>query len=126
MKTPVRCTAAAMATLLAGCAAVEESEDPGIKCRDRLVTVNHASGYLSVYPENVEVCRDFNVIIKIVPSRTARTEPGDAQQVDWLREESRSGRIKIHVRADAAYDEYKYNLFVEGVGSLDPRITVSR
>lgn len=122
---------AALAATLAACAAREMPGDPELVCRDRLVTVNHAAGYLAAHPEHLEVCAGNAVIVNIAPpvaSGGARTVPAGERRPEWLgRSNTRErGRIEIRVPESAEYGTYKYAIVIDGVGSLDPRLTVSR
>jgi len=130
MQTRIPCASLAVAAALSACAAHELPGDPELVCRDRIVTVNHAAGYLAAHPEHVDVCAGRDVFIELMPpvaETAARTEPADERQPDWLRGRHRErGRIAISVPADAAYGTYKYNVVIDGVGTLDPRLTVSR
>jgi hypothetical protein len=128
-RTPRPAAAVVAATILAACAVREPPGDPELACRDRLVTVNHAAGYLAAHPEHLEVCAGRTVVINVVPrveTGRARTAPADELQPGWLTARNSGGRIAIVVPEDAAYGTYKYNIVIDGVGTLDPRLTVSR
>lgn len=130
MNTRTQCAAAVLAAGLAACAAREMPGEPEVPCGDRLVTVTHAPGYLAAHPEHLEVCAGRTVVFEIAPpveAGAARTLPGDGQP-GWLgaRTGERGGDIRITVPADAPYGTYKYAIVIAGVGTLDPRLTVSR
>ncbi len=129
MKKRTQCAAAALAAVLAACAGRPIPDGPEPLCADRLVTVTHAPGYLAAHPEHVDVCAGRTVVIELAPAvapGAARTAPARGQP-EWLGARNASrGRIEIRVPEDAAYGTYKYEIVVEGVGRLDPRLTVSR
>lgn len=129
MKKRTQCAGAALAALLAACAARPKPGEPEPLCADRLVTVTHAPGYLAAYPEHVDVCAGRTVVIELEPAvepGAARTTPAPGLP-EWLgARNARGDRIEIRVPEDAAYATYKYEIVVEGVGRLDPRLTVSR
>lgn len=131
MNKQVKLAAAALAAATVGaCAAREPPGDPELVCRDRLVTVNHAAGYLTAHPEHLEMCAGRSIVIAIAPpveAGSARTAPGDEKQPDWLRATSGGrGNIEVRVPEDAVYGTYKYSITIDGVGTLDPRVTVAR
>lgn len=123
--------AAACAAVLAGCA-VEPPDGAKPLCGTVHVTVTHAPGYLAMHPEHVYVCETETIIIQTAP-RVEREEAevaavGDRQPT-WLSGKSNErGLIEIHVPdvEDEEYGLYKYSFTVKGIGTLDPRVTVTR
>jgi hypothetical protein len=128
MKKRTQCAAAALAALLAACT-TRPPGGPEPVCADRVVTVTYAPGYLAAHPEHLEVCGGNSVVFKFAPRiepGTARTQPARGQP-DWLRSrEQKRGEIMIVVPENTPYDTFKYEIVVDGIGKLDPRLTVSR
>lgn len=131
MKNKTKLLVAAVTGGLVGCAAMEMDDETGRDekpvCRDRHVTVNHKAAKLSARPEHIEVCPGFKVLIHIVPAvdaNSARTVPAD-ETAEWLEGVNRDrGTIVIEVPKGTDWDTYKYAITIDGVGTLDPRITV--
>lgn len=123
---------AAFAAVLAGCATMETPEGPIPSCDTVHVTVTHAPGYLALYPEHVYICKQETLVIETAPP----VDEGDAQVVaagkmraEWLGGTSDARgiiEIKIPDLPESEYGEYKYSLTIEGIGTLDPRFTVTR
>lgn len=120
--------------IVLGCATTVETEDfdPALTCSDRVITINHAKGYLSLSQEYVEICRDRTLKINVVPRvpnngarASASKKNPDAR---WLNGSSGNGRfIEIHVPSDATVGEtYKFDLTIDEIGILDPRVRVVR
>lgn len=129
MNVRSKLAAAALAATTATCAVPEPPVDPELSCRDRLVTVNHAAGYLAAHPEHLEVCAGQTIVIDIRPpvdAGSARTTPAGEREPEWLRARNGERGIEMRVPEDADYRTYKYNITIEGVGTLDPRVTVKR
>jgi hypothetical protein len=126
-----------IALLMSGCAMDGHTNgdvDPELTCRDRVVTVNHARGFLTAHPEYIVVCEGQKILINLVPpveQGSARTTPAE-EHVDsapWLNSENGEDRRKVVVQIPAENVEsvvYKYNITIDGVGTLDPRVRVSR
>ncbi len=123
-------TAGLAVSALAGCAAPDTPGDHEVACRDRTVTVHHAPGYLAAHPEHLEICAGRTVVVSLEPpveAGAARTEPAGERRPPWLGNANRTrDRIEIRVPADADYGTYKYSIAIDDVGTLDPRLTVSR
>jgi hypothetical protein len=105
--------------------------DPEMVCADRTVTVFQSTGFLAVYPEYIHVCPGRSITVKAVPPApgTVRTIPerGNPVADDWLNAESERGEGAVmRVPESAAEGVYKYNIAVEGIGTLDPRVSVVR
>lgn len=118
---------------LVGCVTNGKDVDPELKCRDRLVTVNHAAGYLSAHPEYIDMCAGQRITINVAPpvdqgaARTAPAGKGNPEDANWL--SSRNGnenRIVIDIPNGTAYGTYKYSITIDGVGTLDPRVRVTQ
>jgi hypothetical protein len=122
------------ALLINGCAidSIKGEVDPELTCRDRMVTVNHARGFLTAHPEYILVCKGQRILIDLTPPverGSARTTPAnDEAGSRWLASENREdhGRIVIQVPSDDVEPgEFKYNITIDGVGTLDPRVRVT-
>lgn len=105
--------------------------DPELVCADRTVTVFQSTGFLAVYPEYIHVCAGRSITVKAVPRApgTVRTIPerGNPAADDWLSAEGeKGGTAVIRIPESATEGVYKYNITVEGVGTLDPRVSVVR
>jgi hypothetical protein len=124
-----------IAILTSGCAAngyVSGADDPELVCQDRQVTVNHAPAFLVAYPEYLVVCPGQQIVVNIVPavpSGSAATAPAEKNPglSGWLQSENREGgRIVLQIPEGTVAGEYKYSITIEGVGTLDPRVRISR
>jgi hypothetical protein len=117
---------------LVGCAPATVPVDPELICRDRRVTVNHAAGYLTAYPEHIEMCAGQDLAIELVPPvevGAARTAPAreNKGRAPWFVASNREAdEILVRIPEDAEYATYKYSISIDGVGTLDPRVTVAR
>lgn len=119
---------------LVGCVTNGKDVDPELKCRDRLVTVNHAAGFLTAHPEYIEMCAGQRLTINVAPpvdKGAARTAPAKSNpDATWL--DSRKGaeededKIVIDIPEGTKYDEYKYSITIDGVGTLDPRVRITQ
>lgn len=116
-----------------GCATNGKHVDPELICRDRRVTVNHAAGFLVAHPEYIEMCSGQSFTIHVVPpvdEGKARTTPGKGTPDDanWLNSnnEKERNKIVIDIPKGTPYDEYKYSITIDGVGTLDPRVRVTQ
>ncbi len=120
--------------ILLGCATTVETEDfdPALTCKDRVITIHHARGYLSLSQEYIEMCRNQSLKINVVPRvpndaarATASKKNPDAR---WLNGSSGNGRfIEVRVPSDATVGEtYKFDLTIDDIGMLDPRVRVVR
>jgi hypothetical protein len=124
-----------VAILVSGCAAngtVKSNDDPELTCQDRRVTVNHAPAFLVAYPEYLVACAGQKIVVNVIPSvrpGSATTAPADRSPgpSDWLRSENlKGGQTVIQIPEGTAAGEYKYSITIEGVGTLDPRVRISR
>lgn len=123
-----------LSSSLLGCATGSPrpvDEDPELECTDRSVTVFQSPGFLAVYPEYIHVCAGLTFTVKAVPraSGTIRTSPGRGNPAadSWLSGAAdRGGDVVIIVPEATPEGVYKYNVTVEGVGTLDPRVSVVR
>lgn len=108
--------------------------DYDLACRNRTVTLNHASDSIRVNPPHVDVCGGYTVTINVVPrvpSGTARSRQaatGNPQPAEWLDRAATNGRIVIEVPREGLTvgERYKYALEIDGVGALDPTIAIIR
>lgn len=124
----------ALSSASVGCASTPRTpmEDPEFTCGPRTVTVFHGYAFLAVYPPTIDVCREQQITVKMIPkvrAGAARTSPGerDKERASWLgREASSRGKIVIEVPTSAELRTYKYNITVDGVGTLDPSARVVR
>lgn len=134
MKTMKNVSMLSLCGMLLGCATNVETEDvdPALTCIDRNITINHARGYLSLSQEYVEMCRGQSLKINIaprVPNNAARaTASKKNAEARWLNGSSGNGRfIEIRVPSDAIVGEtYKFDLTIDEIGTLDPRVRVVR
>lgn len=134
MKTMLSVSMLSLSGILLGCATTMETEDfdPALTCKDRVVTINHARGYLAMPQEYVEICRDKTLRINIVPPVESNGARASASRKNpdarWLNEGSGNGRfIEIRIPSDAAVGEtYKFDLTIDEIGMLDPRVRVVR
>jgi hypothetical protein len=126
-----------MGLIASGCAGkdpINGDSDPEIKCQDRNVTVLHARGFLTAHPEYIVVCPGQRILIKVVPPvdpGQARTMAGgENQEARWLNSTNKQDRhrtiIQIPDAKDVEEGEYKYSITIDGVGTLDPRVRVSK
>lgn len=114
--------------VLAGCAGLGARG-----CGDREVTVNHKAAYLSARPEEVRnICRGDTLTVRLVPpvdAGAARAAPSrENPEAAWLSGSNRE-RDSIVLVVDPKAEKgktYKYSIEIEGVGMLDPRVTVAR
>jgi hypothetical protein len=95
------------------------------------VSVFQSTGFLAVYPEYMHVCVGQSITVKAVPQAvgTVQISPvrGNPAEDSWLSGTSeRGGTVVISVPEGATEGVYKYNITVEGVGTLDPRVSVVR
>ena len=133
MKRIVLVAATSLSLTLSGCATGTgyADVDPELSCGDRTVTVFQSTGFLAVYPEYIHVCEGQSLTIKAVPraAGTVQTSParGNPAADSWLSGRAeRGGTVVIRVPEGATEGVYKYNITVEGVGTLDPRVSVVR
>lgn len=134
MNTFCRVVLAAVPVFIVGCAqmAPGHEKDTDIQCVDRTVTVNHAAAFLAAHPELVKICSGYHLTVQVVPAGRAglaRTEPGAQNaQAQWLRGRSdRRGRIVLQIpEGEGPGTTWKYEITVEGVGTLDPRVRITR
>lgn len=124
---------AAVFLLLTGCA------DMGMTnhhCRDKTVnaifTDSEAETSLRIVPGRVRICEGKDILVKLPQSmgsgKIAETrENTGPKSAPWLNKTISSGdTIKIEVPEGAASpDDYKYDLIIGGVGSIDPRVRVN-
>ncbi|HSG65947.1 MAG TPA: hypothetical protein VLD39_13145 [Gammaproteobacteria bacterium] len=117
---------------LGGCIPARMTEDgmfdPEVMCRDRIVNVNHARGFLLIRPNFVEVCRNRVIRLRIDPPidvGMGRTIPDDSAQA-WLQRSNASpNEILIEVPGNAPLNEtFEYTLQIDGVGTLDPYVRI--
>jgi hypothetical protein len=120
----------ALVLVLAGCAAPRQD----VTCRDKIVTVNHAPGSIVVPPREVEVdvkagCALTLNIRPAVKANAARTKEERAKNphaAPWLNEATQEGAfIRIHVPEGTPTGDYKYSIYIDDVGMLDPIIRVT-
>jgi len=134
MNKPVMLAVIALSSASVGCASTPQTpiEDPEFSCGPRTVTVFHGYAFLAAYPPTIDVCRGQQITVKMIPNvraGTARTSPGerDKERGAWLgREASSRGKIVIAVPTSVELRTYKYNITVDGVGTLDPSARVVR
>jgi hypothetical protein len=119
------------AVVVAGCGTVEFYNGERVRCGDRTVTVNHASAYLRASPPEVPICRGYAVLVESRPEvgtaqmRTREDRGQNPEPATWLNGQSdANGNIRLEVPANAASGVYKYDIEVDGVGTLDPRARV--
>ncbi len=127
MNNKAKMLAVGSVALLAGCAQMA-----GRDCNDT-VTVNYRAASLRASPELAEVCPGGTLTVRLRPpaaAGAARTAPGSANpNANWL-----SGRAAKGDRIELVPDEnevevgetYKYNITIDGIGTLDPRVRVIR
>lgn len=125
MNNKVKMLAAGTVALLAGCA---QMAGPG--CRDREVTVNHKAAYLEARPEHVEICPGRTLKVKLVPAPpagSAHTAPGSQNPgATWLSGRNKEPGLIALVVDEKAEGPYKYSITIDGIGTLDPRLTVAK
>jgi hypothetical protein len=119
----------ALVLVLAGCAAPRQDAT----CRDKVATVNQARGSINVPPRDfeVEVKAGCALRLNIRPSvdpKAARTKEERAKNehpAPWLNEATQDGAfILIHVPEGTPAGPYKYSIYIDDVGMLDPVIRV--
>ncbi len=134
MKTIQNVSMLSLCGILLGCATKMETDDldPALTCSNRVITIVHARGYLAMPQEYVEICRGKTLRINVVPpvqNRGARISPSKSNpDARWLDQEAENGRfIEIVISSEAEIDKtYKYDLTIDEVGMLDPRVRVVR
>lgn len=134
MRRTIFLAATCLSLGLAGCAtgSTRTTEvDPELVCADRTVTIFQSTGFLAVYPEYIHVCAGRALTVKAVPQSTGAVqtapERGNPAADNWLSARGeRGGAAVIRIPEDATEGVYKYNITVEGVGTLDPRVSVVR
>ena len=122
-----------MSAIGIGCTPPEGAD---VACGDKQVTVNHAAASLEARPEHVRrICPGDTLTLKLEPpvdrAGAARTEPTGENKEDaaWLEgRNSELDRIVLTVpdEKEAKEGEFKYSISIDGVGVLDPRVTVAK
>jgi hypothetical protein len=134
MNKPVMLVVSTLLLASGGCASPRQAalEDPELYCGARTVTVFHGPAFLAAYPETIDVCRGQEITVTVtpkVPAGAARTSPGERYRESgaWLGGEASSGgNIVIEIPNTVELGTYKYNITVDGVGTLDPTARVVR
>ena len=125
----------ALSTVVLAACAPREVIDPEVACRNRILTLNHASDSIRISQGYVGMCGGYTLTVRIEPrvgprSARSRTAPeGNPDPTAWLNATSTDGQaIVISVPAETftAGDTFKYALEVDGVGLLDPTIGIIR
>ena len=111
---------------LAGCGITKESDGVTVRCSNRHANVNHASSHLDQRPDTIKLCTGFMLTLELhppLPDNTAHTrQPGTGN--DWLDQDNVGAFIYLTPPEGTSVGEIKYDLIVDGVGMLDPRIVV--
>lgn len=130
-------TVALMPVLVIGCTCMGPSDT---RCRGNTATITHGPGYLRVVPECLSVNAGETVTLILRPS----IEPGKAEtrssgkndDGSWL-DSTNSDPKAIRIVApenrvgmddevcNDDYCEYKFDVVIDGVGTLDPRVRVN-
>ena len=134
MKKNVFLAATSLSLTLLGCTTGTTRHadvDPELVCGDRTVTVFQSIGFLAVYPEYIHVCDGRSLTIKAVPRAAGGVQispaRGNPEADSWLSGSAEEGgTVVITVPERTTEGVYKYNITVEGVGTLDPRVSVVR
>lgn len=112
--------------------------DFDVACRDRQITLNYAADRVVISHPTIDVCSGYTVTINIVPKAergSARTKdhPSNAPRASWLNgsNDPDDDKIVIAVPKGAlpkgqSEQLYKYDIEVDGAGSLDPYFRVIR
>lgn len=126
-RTKTRIMATGVASLLAGCAQMAERP-----CSDT-VTVDYREAFLHARPPLAQVCRGGTLTVIFRPigkdgGKPAHTAPGPQNgKAAWLRGSSPKGdRIVLDIDESVPLGEYKYDVTVDGIGTLDPRVRVMK
>lgn len=125
---------AAVWLLLGGCAYIQGGQGCS---RNDTVTVNHASAYLKAKPACVQVPAGSTLTVRLVPAKAAgsartRAKSGNPAWLDKENEKEDTILIEVPQGAQsggASCDEtsctYEYEIYVDDVGMLDPRVRVT-
>lgn len=137
MKTGSNWVLVAVAPLLAvGCCTLNEPGDP---CARGEATIFAAPAELRVKPECVEVEEGQTVTLRLVRPDGFRSDvetraAPENKEATWLNAVSEGDTIRLRAparglaeggRCTPEYCIYKYEIAVEGVGVLDPRVRVT-
>lgn len=127
-------TAGLLSLLAAGCCTLNE---PGAPCRSDSATIMAAPGQLHIKPECLTVAAGESLTLRLRVADSVRavsTRPGAGFAfASWLSGSAeRGGAIVLTAPSekntgDACTDrecEYKFEILVDGVGMLDPRVRV--
>ncbi len=141
MKTRVEITLIAlMSTLFAACCTIGQ---PDTECSGDTATIKYGPGMLLVSPECLEVEAGDAVTLKLEgpplergQAQTRRDRNKDSRE-GWLDEDNTDQRDRIVINVPPIggeggtspcgkdYCDFKYEIVIEGVGVLDPRIRVN-
>lgn len=108
----------------------ETTLDLDVACRDRTVSVNHATDRIVVTPGTIDVCSGYTVTFKIEPPvnvGSARTKDNtvNSPSAPWLNAGNvETDAITVKVPPETELKTYKYDIEIDGVGSLDPYFRV--
>jgi hypothetical protein len=102
-------------------------------CGNRHVTANHNAKKIVPRPEHVSMCRGDILTIGFKPEVAQGTghaapDPEKNPEATWLSgSNEESNDIILIVGEDAKLDyPYKYSITIDGVGTVDPRVTVMK
>jgi hypothetical protein len=130
--TKIMITLALSTIGVAGCASINESP---ATCRDKTVVLNYARGSIGINPNDyiIEVCRGNSLKVKLVGpgihpggARTKAKEEKNPRPAPWLNRTNLEGDfILVQVPESVELGEaYHYDIYVDGVGMLDPVIRI--
>jgi len=130
----------AVLAALVGCASAPRTADgacseTSMEVKWRLQASGLAkSGYFKVKPEHVNVSKGCSFFIEFqepVGAMTASTQAKQSANESWLGDGSpvaNTQRIEIQVpdAESLVGNTYSFNVFLRGIGMLDPRVTVEQ
>jgi hypothetical protein len=102
-------------------------------CGHRVGTLHHGPSKLQLTPPIIVMCPDFNFTININPPNLAKGKARTVPKVvdsgeAWLYQTNTTdpNKIIIPVPAGKPDDDYDYEVWVDGIGMLDPRVRVKK
>jgi hypothetical protein len=125
--------ALALMALMAGCASLDRSPTA---CKDRTVVLNYARGSIGINPNDyvIDMCPGYSVRVKLVGpgvktggARTKEKLENNPHPARWLNRTNVDGDfilIEVPEAGVQPNEAYSYNIYVDGIGMLDPVIRI--
>jgi hypothetical protein len=133
MRTAIGVLGLSLAALIAACGTTVVADGQQVRCRNRTINVVQAPGELRVSQELVDMCRGYSLTLRTVPpvdvNRARTRQPsGSSRRASWLDSDANeNGEMVITVPDEGipvGSDPFKYDLAVDNIGRLDPRVRV--